>query len=159
MIPTAKDECERPGSLQCRRPALLTESGLPVNASDAPGSLLGPRRVLVAEGNPDGRSTLQPFLSMLGHVVEVAGDGLPGVEKALAWRPDIAILAIGLPTFDAYEVARRLRAALADRILLVALTGYGQPEDRERAGAAGFDVYLVAPADPEELSRLVGGPA
>jgi CheY-like chemotaxis protein len=130
-----------------------------MNASDAPGTPPAPRRVLVVEDNPDGRSTLQLLLYMLGHAVEVARDGLGGVERALIWRPDIAIVDIGLPVLDGYEMARRVREALADEILLAALTGYGQAEDLERAGAAGFDVYLVKPVDPDELSRLVGGPA
>jgi CheY-like chemotaxis protein len=110
------------------------------------------------EDNPDCRVTLQLFLSWMGHVVEVAGDGLRGVHKALAWRPDVVIVDIGIPVLDGYEVARRVRAALGDRALLVALTEYDQPEDRGRAGEAGFDVYLAKPASPEEIACLVGRP-
>ena len=114
-----------------------------------------PRRVLVVEDNPDTRETLCLLLRLSGFQVEVAGDGLEGVRKALAWRPEAAVVDIGLPVLDGYEVARCLRQALADRILLVALTGYGQPEDRRRAFAAGFDHHLTKPADPDHLVRLL----
>ena len=77
------------------------------------------------------------------------------MAKALTWRPEVAVLDIGLPLLDGYEVARRLRAALAGAVRLIALTGYGTDDDRERAFAAGFDHHLTKPADPEELRQLV----
>jgi CheY-like chemotaxis protein len=135
------------------------KAGLAVKASDAPGVCTFSRRVLVVEDNPECRVALQFYLSRMGHVVEVTADGLQGIQKALAWRPDVVIVDVGLPVLDGYEVARRVRAALADRPLLVALTGYGQPEDRDRAGEAGFDVYLAKPASPEDIAHLVGRPA
>jgi CheY-like chemotaxis protein len=92
---------------------------------------------------------------MWGHEVEVAEDGSAGVHKALAWRPEVAVVDIGLPVLDGYEVARRLRAALKERIFLIALTGYNQAEDRQRAFEAGFNVHMAKPADLEELSRLL----
>jgi CheY-like chemotaxis protein len=114
------------------------------------------RRVLIVEDNPDGRATLQQLLQLWGFEVEVAADGLQGVEKALAWHPDYAVVDIGLPGLDGYELARRVRAAFDGHVLLVALTGYGQPEDRRRAFQAGFDAHLTKPADLSVLSQLLG---
>jgi CheY-like chemotaxis protein len=113
------------------------------------------RRVLVVEDNPDCRETLCRLLTLSGFQVEQAGDGPEGLRKALAWRPAAAVVDIGLPLLDGYEVARHLRQALDGPILLIALTGYGQPEDRSRAFAAGFDHHLTKPADPEDLVRLL----
>jgi signal transduction histidine kinase/CheY-like chemotaxis protein len=121
----------------------------------ADGRRQGGRRVLVIEDNPDGRETLRMMLEMWGHHVEVAADGQQGVEQALALRPEVALVDIGLPLLDGYEVARQVRAALGRNIFLVALTGYGQPHDHRRAFEAGFDAHLVKPAEPEELHELL----
>ena len=86
--------------------------------------------------------------------VEWVSDGLGGVEAVLAMQPEVALVDIGLPGIDGYEVARRVRAAGA-RMLLIALTGYGRPEDKQRALDAGFDAHLVKPVDPDELSALI----
>lgn len=104
-------------------------------------------RILVIEDHADGRETLRSLLQLLGHEVQVADNGLAGVATALSWGPDVALVDIGLPGLDGLEVARRLRAALGNRVRLVAQTGYGQPGDRQRALAAGFDTYLVKPID------------
>ena len=77
------------------------------------------------------------------------------MEAALRLRPDIALIDVGLPGFDGYELARRLRAAVGASIHLVALTGYGQPEDRRRAQDAGFDAHLVKPIDQERLRAAI----
>ncbi len=113
------------------------------------------RRILVIEDNPDGREVLRLLLGMWGHHVEVEEDGHRGLGKALSWRPEVAVVDIGLPFLDGYEVARRVRAALGRGVLLIALTGYGSPEDRALAFAAGFDHHVTKPADPEELQRLL----
>jgi CheY-like chemotaxis protein len=113
------------------------------------------RRVLIIEDNPDGRETLRILLELWGYEVEATGDGAEGVRKALDWRPGAAVVDIGLPGLDGYEVARRVRAALARKVCLIALTGYGQPEDRRRALQAGFDAYLIKPADLDQLSHLL----
>jgi CheY-like chemotaxis protein len=115
-----------------------------------------PLRILIVEDNPDGRQTLRTLLELLGHQVESAADGLEGVEKAQAWRPDVALVDIGLPRLNGYEVARRLRGTFGQRIFLVAHTGYGQPHDRKQGQAAGFDLYLVKPLNLEELCRWLG---
>jgi signal transduction histidine kinase/ActR/RegA family two-component response regulator len=113
------------------------------------------RTVLLVEDNEDARETLQTLLEMIGHRVDSARDGVTGVEKALAIVPDVAIVDIGLPGIDGFEVARRIRAALGDRVLLVALTGYGAEEDRARVLAAGFDAHVTKPADISELQVLL----
>jgi two-component system, sensor histidine kinase len=113
------------------------------------------RRVLVVEDNPDARESLRLLLGCWGHQVEVAADGASGVQKALDWRPDVAIVDIGLPRLDGYEVARRVRAGLSVKVRLIALTAYGSPEDHAWVLASGFDHHLVKPADTEELQRLL----
>jgi CheY-like chemotaxis protein len=113
------------------------------------------RRVLIIEDSPDGREMLSALLEAWGHQVQAAADGAEGVRKALGWQPEVAVVDIGLPLVDGYEVARRLRAALHGRVRLIALTGYGTPEDRAQALASGFDTHLTKPADPDELRRLV----
>ena len=115
-----------------------------------------PRRILLVEDNADGREALRSLLELLGHHVEVAEDGHRGVELAFTARPEVGLVDIGLPGIDGYEVARRVRAEPGGRdILLVALTGYGQPEDERRALEAGFDAHLVKPVDPDVLERLL----
>jgi CheY-like chemotaxis protein len=108
------------------------------------------------EDNPDGREALRILLEIWGYTVEAAGNGLEGVRKAITWHPDAAVVDIGLPLLDGYEVARRLKN-LDNHILLVALTAYGRPEDRRLAFQAGFNHHLTKPAEPEELHRLLDG--
>jgi two-component system, sensor histidine kinase len=115
----------------------------------------GPRRVLIVEDNAACRDTLRQLMKLWGFEVEVAEDGLQGVEKALAWHPDCAVVDIGLPALDGYELARRVRAALNGEVRLVALTGYGQPEDHTRATQAGFDAFMTKPADLKVLFHLL----
>jgi two-component system, sensor histidine kinase len=117
-----------------------------------PGSC---RRVLLVEDNPDGREMLRILLQAWGHRVEVAPDGLEGIRLALSWKPDAALLDIGLPGVDGYEVARQLRDTLGERIFLIALTAYGTAEDRRRAREAGFDVHMTKPADLTTLAALL----
>ena len=115
------------------------------------------RRILVVEDQPDSRESLRVLLELWGHEVREAGDGLEGVEKALSWGPDAAVVDIGLPLLDGWQVARRVRDLLHDGILLIALTGYNRPEDRERSVQAGFDFHLGKPAEPDVLRRLLAG--
>ncbi|HET7400638.1 MAG TPA: ATP-binding protein [Usitatibacter sp.] len=114
-----------------------------------------PRVVLVVEDNDDARDTLKSLLEILGHRVETARDGLSGLEMALAIVPDIALVDVGLPLMDGLEVARRARASLGDRVMLVALTGYGSAEDRARALAAGFHDHITKPVDVALLEAVL----
>jgi CheY-like chemotaxis protein len=115
-----------------------------------------PARVLMVEDNPDAAETLVMILELLGHHVRVVHDGLAALDAARANVPDIMLVDIGLPGIDGYEVAQRIRRdAALKHIVLVALTGYGRPEDKELAIAAGFDYHLVKPVDVDALGALV----
>ena len=113
------------------------------------------RRVLLVEDNDDNREMLRALLEMDGFQVDVAADGPQGVKQALSLKPEIAIVDIGLPSMDGYEVARRVRAELGTDIRLVALTGYGRPEDQHRITRAGFDAHLTKPVDLADLAAVL----
>lgn len=113
------------------------------------------RRVVVVEDNADLREQLVAFLRESGHRVDAASDGVSGVERIVALRPEIALVDIGLPGIDGYEVARRVRSRVGGDVGLVALTGYGQPEDRRRALEAGFDTHLTKPVTIATLEDLL----
>ncbi|UVW27631.1 ATP-binding protein [Massilia sp. H6] len=116
----------------------------------------GPVRVLVVDDNADAAQMLATLLEAHGHAVSVAYDGSSGYACALRERPDVMLLDIGLPDMDGHELARRLRASsVTAGATLVALTGYGQSEDRERAREAGFDRHLVKPADLSALLAIL----
>jgi signal transduction histidine kinase/ActR/RegA family two-component response regulator len=121
----------------------------------APGPDGARRHVLVVEDNADNRDTLVMLLESFGHDVVAAADGPSGVRLAAEAHPEVAIVDIGLPGFDGYEVARRLRDLLGEEVTLIALTGYGQAEDRARARSAGFDVHLTKPADVATVAAVV----
>jgi CheY-like chemotaxis protein len=116
--------------------------------------------VLVIEDNHDTAESLRTVLETGGFSVQVAFDGPSGVALARAERPQVVFCDIGLPgAIDGYEVAEAIRADPSLRaVRLIALTGYGQHEDRRRAEQAGFDAHVTKPADPRALLELVAGP-
>ena len=115
------------------------------------------RRVLVVEDNHDSAESLALLLRAWGHDVRTAHDGLRAIEIAREFIPEVVLLDIGLPTVSGYEVAVWLRGMPAmDKALLVAVTAYGQEEDRRRTRQTGFDAHLVKPAAPEALNALLG---
>jgi len=114
------------------------------------------RHILLVEDDDSVRAALHRILALDGHRVEVARDGPGGVELALATVPEVAFIDIGLAGIDGYEVGRRIRAALGSRVLLVAVTAYGEEQDRRRSSEAGFDAHLVKPVSYEDLTRLLG---
>ena len=121
-----------------------------------PAAVFPRHRVIVADDVVASATTLSQLLEALGQDVAVAHDGPATLRAASAQHADLAIVDIGMPGMDGYEVARRLRAQPATRhMLLVALTGYGQDEDRARAMAAGFDQHLTKPAGVKALQRLL----
>ncbi|HWG42962.1 MAG TPA: ATP-binding protein [Gemmataceae bacterium] len=127
----------------------------PAMAPSTPQKVV-PRRLLLIEDNADGRATLAALLRLLGHHVEEASDGLCGLAAIRRQAPEAALVDVGLPGMDGYELARQVRAAPdGDKVLLVAVTGYGQPEDRHRALEAGFNAHLVKPVDMDELARIL----
>ncbi|HEX7152068.1 MAG TPA: hybrid sensor histidine kinase/response regulator [Thermoanaerobaculia bacterium] len=113
------------------------------------------RRVVIIEDNPDIRTLLQLKLRRLGHDVEAVGDGERGIERIVHLEPDLALVDIGLPGVDGYEVAVQVREKLGDNVFLVALSGFGQPEDKRRALEAGFNEHLTKPADVKDLEQLL----
>ncbi|HEX7082058.1 MAG TPA: response regulator [Gammaproteobacteria bacterium] len=135
---------------------------IPAPENAAPGSATGPveirelRKVLLIEDNEDARHALSTVLRHYGFRTFAAADGLEGIAVADEVQPDAAIIDIGLPQYDGFEVARRLRARTGgERMLLVALTGYSSREARRQAMEAGFDEYLVKPVSPVDLAGLI----
>jgi signal transduction histidine kinase/DNA-binding response OmpR family regulator len=117
-----------------------------------------PMRVLVVDDNKDAAESLAILLGLEGHQVRICYDGPAALTCGGPWRPEVVLLDIGLPGIDGYEVARRLRAQDGTTgVLLVAITGYGQEEDRRRALEAGFDRHLTKPVDLTELRELLAG--
>jgi signal transduction histidine kinase len=122
----------------------------------APGRRLDGRRILIIEDNADTREVMRFMLETEGAKVEVAESGQEGLRRARDWHPEIVLCDIGLPDLDGLEVARRLRRQLAlERTRLVALTGYGQPEDVKNALDAGFEAHLTKPINLDELLSLL----
>ena len=114
------------------------------------------RRVLIVEDNEDAGEMYRILIEFYGHEALVAENGVRGLEILKSTRPDIALVDIGLPRMDGYELARRFRAEPgADRVYLVALTGYGSSADKDRARLAGFNLHLLKPVDPRALKSLL----
>jgi PAS domain S-box-containing protein len=140
-----------------RLPIAITDS-----ASRLIGSIVGPpaiagaRRVLIADDNRDAADSLGMLLGLAGHEVRVAHSGQTALSLAQVFRPDTALLDIGMPDLSGYEVARQLRREpWGIGIRLIALTGWGQTDDRRRAHEAGFDYHLTKPIDPDALAALI----
>jgi CheY-like chemotaxis protein len=127
----------------------------PQRAADARG-----KRILIVDDNRDAALSLEHALNELGYLVEVAHDGLTALQVAQSFQPDAALLDIGLPVMDGYELAQRLREipGPSRELRLIAITGYGQESDRQRAAAAGFHKHLVKPIDLLQLVRVVEEP-
>ena len=128
---------------------------LPSASADANGRVVRPKKILVVEDNADARKSLSDLLRLMEHEVFEAEDGSAGLEKLVSLRPDFALIDIGLPRLTGYEVVAEARPRLRHSTVMVAITGYGQAEDRERAIAAGFDAHLVKPIDLEQLAELL----
>lgn len=116
-------------------------------------------RILIAEDNRDSAESLKTLLEALGYEVHIAYDGEAAVRAAAALRPDVILMDIGLPGLNGFEAARRIRAERADspgmRVLIVALTGWGQEADRRRSAAAGIDHHLIKPLDLAALQKIL----
>jgi signal transduction histidine kinase/CheY-like chemotaxis protein/PAS domain-containing protein len=133
---------------------VATEEALPIVAPLPPSDRC--TRVLVVEDNPDAAETLTTLLKLLGHRVRTVYDGVAALDAARSSPPDVMLVDIGLPGMDGYQLARLVRHdAELDRVVLVALTGYGREEDKQQAMAAGFDYHLVKPVSTDALHGLV----
>jgi signal transduction histidine kinase/ActR/RegA family two-component response regulator len=116
----------------------------------------GARRILLVEDIEDARNMMYAMLMLEGHNVRVAADGAAALHEARTWKPDVVLLDIGLPDMTGYEVARQMRKSELDgSVKLVAMTGYGQAEDKRRAHEAGFDLHLTKPVPPEVLRNAL----
>jgi two-component system, sensor histidine kinase len=143
----------RGATLTVRLPAAAAL--LPIAPSPPVAHTASACTILIVEDNADARDMLRQVLAMQGHDVREAADGAEGVALAAQVKPDVAIIDIGLPDIDGYEVARRVRSQASRPIALIALTGYGQPADQRRALAAGFDLHLVKPITVERLDQAI----
>ncbi|HEX6095517.1 MAG TPA: ATP-binding protein [Thermoanaerobaculia bacterium] len=114
-----------------------------------------PRRIVVVEDNQDVRDLLRLKLRRLGHEVHAVGDGIAGLQTIVDRRPDLALVDIGLPGLDGYEVAARVRESIGRGVMLVAVSGFGQPEDKRKAMDAGFDEHITKPADVSDIENLL----
>jgi len=115
-----------------------------------------PRRILVVDDNPDTAASLAMLLKMTGNETSTANDGLAAVDAAEAFHPDVILLDIGLPKLNGLDVCRRIREQpWGQRIVMVALTGWGQEDDRRKSQEAGFDHHMVKPLDYNELMKLL----
>ncbi|WP_233151859.1 response regulator [Pelomonas sp. KK5] len=128
----------------------------PEPAAAAPAAAALSCRVLVVDDNPDVAHTIGAYLELGGYEVQTVGDGMQAIGLAAAFAPEVVLLDIGLPLMDGYQVARQLRALpQTAQSLLIALTGYGQSEDRRLAQEAGFAAHIVKPADPQALVAMI----
>ncbi|MFL5505296.1 MAG: ATP-binding protein, partial [Gemmatimonadales bacterium] len=153
----AKSDGKGKGADLCVSLPLVEQPAEPVaHPMPARGGAHHPRRILVVDDGEDQARSLGMLLELMGHRVRVALDGPSALRAAEDFQPEVALIDIGLPGINGYEVARRIRAnpRLGD-ILLIAQTGWGQEEDRQRSHAAGFDEHLVKPVDLEDLTVLI----
>jgi CheY-like chemotaxis protein len=140
-----------------RLPAAETPGrGACAGRGEMPGVSGKRSRVLIVDDNVDMACSIARLLELLGHSVQIAHDGPTAIEAVRAFRPEVLLLDIGLPTMDGYEVARRLRAEdCGKEARIIAITGYGQEEDRRRSRDAGFDHHLIKPVDFSSLVTLL----
>jgi CheY-like chemotaxis protein len=115
-------------------------------------------RILIVDDNQDLATSLARLLRLLGHEVEVVFDGRKGIEAARTYRPRVVLLDIGLPNLDGYQVARTLRQEGFNDTMIIAISGYGQEEDRQRSREAGIDHHVTKPVDVKTIAELIAQP-
>jgi CheY-like chemotaxis protein len=140
---------------------LLPKSLVVKHASDDPAASTeaaehaSPRRILIVDDNRDGAETMGMLLEMSGHEIYIAHNGADALKIVGSKRPHVGLLDIGLPDMSGYELAQRIRqAGDGERMILIAVTGWGQTDDKRQAKAAGFDHHLTKPIDPAQLEPL-----
>jgi PAS domain S-box-containing protein len=138
-----------------RIPALPPEDPTTSHAEDSSGVLQQSRRIVVADDNVDSATVLADLLRIAGHNVRTVHDGAAAVDAVLSEEPDLAVLDIGMPKLNGYDVAKRIRASESKRTVLIAITGWGQEEDKRRSAAAGFDHHLTKPVDIATLDKII----
>ena len=154
----ARDECACCGGVTANTTGSV--SGIKGEGETRPRKTDKPLRILVVEDNRDSAHSLRLWLEFSGHEVAVAYSGHDGVQAAEQYQPDVVLCDIGLPGLNGYGVARKLRDnPTTARARLIAVTAYGQDEDRCRSLEAGFEQHLVKPVDPDALHRVLNGSA
>lgn len=139
-----------------RVPVLTEPPPAPLEPAGIEQAATVPRRILVVDDNLDSANSLAMLLKLSGHDVHTAHDGVEAVDAAAKLQPNVILLDIGLPKLNGYDAARRIRQQRSDNgLVLVALTGWGQDEDKRRSTEAGFDFHLVKPIDPSALQKLL----
>jgi len=156
-VSASSDGPGRGSEFVVRLPATTAEEATPADLGGAASPAAGPRRILIVEDGADARESLRLLLELAGHDVATSSDGPWGLDALRAFKPDVALIDLGLPGMDGYAVARHARRDPETRhVHLVALTGYGRAEDQRQALEAGFDLHLTKPIDPRTLSALLG---
>jgi len=141
-----------------RLPVVIEASRPHESDREAEQHATSPHRILIVDDNRDGADSLSEILRLMGHDTRTAYDGQEGMDVAAAFQPGVVVLDIGLPTLNGYDVCRRIREQPWGKgVVLIALTGWGQDDDRRRSQDAGFDHHLVKPLDPEALMKLLAG--
>src|SRR5262245_59336848 len=158
-VSACSDGPGRGSALTVRLPRLAVAME-PVATAPTQPAVKGARRLLIVEDSTDVRRTLRAWLELDGHEVHETADGNTGFAEACRLQPDVAMIDIGLPGLDGWTLARRLRATDAGRrMILIAISGYGQQADQQRSRLAGFDVHLVKPVDLDALTEAIHGDA
>jgi signal transduction histidine kinase/ActR/RegA family two-component response regulator len=154
-VSACSDGCGRGAEFVVRLPRAV-DTTVNEHAARRHAPLASPQRIMIADDNADLAESMAMLLGLEGHEVRVAHDGPAALELADAFQPNAAVLDIGLPSLSGYELARELRSRQhGDGLLLIAATGYGQPEDRARAKGAGFDLHMVKPVDPQIVAAEI----
>jgi PAS domain S-box-containing protein len=155
----AKSDGQGRGSeFTVRLPVMVKASGPQPTERDGPMALKSSLRILIVDDNRDGADSLAMMLKMMGNDTRTAYDGQEAVQAAGEFRPDVVLLDIGLPKLNGYEACRRIREqAWGKSTILIAVTGWGQEEDRRRSHEAGFDHHMVKPVDTQALMKLLAG--
>jgi CheY-like chemotaxis protein len=137
-------------------PGLSLSEDIKPLAAENPAAPGGKRRILVADDNADAAESLAVLLELFGHEVRIANDGAQALQVAEEFRPDTAFLDIGMPKMNGYKVAQNLRKApWGVRMRLIALTGWGQEDNKRQAEESGFDHHVTKPVDPDRLEKLI----
>jgi two-component system, sensor histidine kinase len=142
-------------SFEVRFPMVTESTAAPQPATPRVDSPSESRHIVIVEDNHDVRDLLGLRLKRLGHKVDLAADGIEGLDLLLRVKPEVALVDLGLPGKDGYEVAREARATLGPDVMLVAVSGFGQPEDKRRAIESGFDEHITKPAELRDIEELL----
>jgi CheY-like chemotaxis protein len=157
VVLAASDGAGQGSKFTVRLPIMsqATQINLPEGSSPQLLTSFKPRRVLVVDDNVDSANSISELIEMWGHEVTFAYDGFSGLEIARTFKPDVALLDIGLPGMSGHQLAIELKKIMQDDLFLIAMTGYGNKSDREESKAAGFQVHMTKPVSMAPLQNLL----